>query len=58
MEERDAQIVSLSGQLGMEEYKQAPVPPETVRQFLSETSTRLREREERARQEKVKTAAL
>ena len=49
---RDAEVTSLSGQLHLEGYK-APFSTESVKQFLSETSQRIRDREERARQEKV-----
>ena len=49
---RDAEITSLSGQLHLEGYK-APFSTESVKQFLSEASQRVRDREEKARQEKV-----
>ena len=50
---RDAQITSLSQQLQLEGYGEAPFSAETVKQFLSKADQTVRGREERARQEKV-----
>ena len=54
IESRDAQITSLSGQLHIGGFIEAPFSTESVKQFLSETNRILRDREERARQEKVR----
>ena len=54
MEARDAQVVSLAGQLQVEDYKHGPFSADSVKVFLSEATRRLREQEERVRQEKVR----
>ena len=52
VQSRDEDMASLSRQLRMEGYK-APFQPETARQFLSEVNRKVRESDEKARQEKV-----
>ena len=53
VERRDSELASLAKQLGMEGLRETPFTPETVRKFMSESGKRVREQEERARQEKV-----
>ena len=51
---RDGQVVSLAGQLEVEGHSKGPFPASTVKQFLSEVAREIKEREERAKQERVR----
>lgn len=54
MKARDAQVVSLGEQLGVEGYRETPFAADSVRQFLNETTKIICDRKERAEQEKVR----